>query len=68
MCKLFQDVQKKSGVELENIKLENVKLREKLEEVMSRNIHVTCNMYFVLCSLFPDFTLSNLLIKKRCRT
>lgn len=30
---LFQDVQKKSGVELENIKQENVKLREKLEEV-----------------------------------
>ena len=26
-------MQKKSGVELENIKLENVKLREKLEEV-----------------------------------
>ena len=42
MRKLFQDVQKKSGVELENIKLENVKLREKLEEVMS------CIMQFVL--------------------
>jgi len=30
---MAEDVQKKSGVELENIKLENVKLREKLEEI-----------------------------------
>lgn len=30
---MAEDVQKKSGVELENIKLENVKLRDKLEEI-----------------------------------